>query len=67
MWTNSQWALCILEFYDWVQAAVVAESAKANVREPKMGDVLIGQIFEFVESIADMLRSFSQLALPAGA
>jgi hypothetical protein len=58
--------LCILEFYDWDQAAVKAESAKANVREPKMGDVLVGQIFEFAESIAGMLRSFSQLALPAG-
>ncbi len=65
MWTNSQWALCILDFYDWDQAAVRPESVKANVREPKMGDILVGQILEFVESIADMLRSFSQLALPA--
>jgi hypothetical protein len=29
------------------------------------GYVYVGQIFEFVESIGAMLRSFSRLALPA--
>ncbi len=32
----------------------------------KIGNVQVGQIFELVKSIGAMLRSFSQLASPAG-